>query len=168
MFTTDTTQHSYKAIPMGLQKNIKSPNEMWQHFCGYVAFCNANPVKKHTFVGKDGRSDFEMIPRPLTYEGFCNYLQREDIIMNPIHYFQNFEGRYEDFIQVCSRIKMEIRDHQIVGGMAGLYNPSITQRLNGLTDKQEVSSNNNNINKIVIEEVQRKAIEGPGSNTEQS
>jgi len=153
--------------PTGRPKIFSHPDEIWHHFCGYIAFCNDNPVKKHTFVGKDGRSDFELIPRPLTYEGFCNYLQREDIINNPIHYFQNFEGRYEDFIQVCSRIKSEIRDHQMIGGMTGLYKESITQRITGLSDKQEVSSNNNNINKIVIEEVQRKAIESPGDNSQQ-
>ena len=33
----------------------------------------------------------------------------------------------------------EIREDQIIGGMLSFYNPSITQRLNGLVEKQETS-----------------------------
>jgi hypothetical protein len=38
-------------------------------------------------------------------------------------------------VSVCSRIRKNIREDQIAGGMAGIYNASITQRLNGLTEK---------------------------------
>jgi hypothetical protein len=41
------------------------------------------------------------------------------------------------FSEVCSRIKKSIRADQIKGGMAGIYNPSITQRLNNLVERQE-------------------------------
>jgi hypothetical protein len=54
------------------------------------------------------------------------------------HYFSNKEGYYDNFGDICARIKEEIREQQIVGGMLGFYNPSITQRLNGLTDKSQV------------------------------
>jgi hypothetical protein len=54
------------------------------------------------------------------------------------HYFDNKEGRYDEFGVICSRIKEEIRHDQITGGLLGNYNASITQRLNGLTDKKEV------------------------------
>jgi hypothetical protein len=40
-------------------------------------------------------------------------------------------------VVICSHIREEIRENQILGGMIGVYNPSITQRLNGLTDKTE-------------------------------
>jgi hypothetical protein len=61
------------------------------------------------------------------------------------HYFDNKEGYYEDFGTICSRIKKEIRDQQITGGMLGQFNPSITQRLNGLTEKTENKNENTNI-----------------------
>ena len=51
------------------------------------------------------------------------------------HYFANTDGRYEDYRTICSRINDEIKSDQIDGGMCGQYNPSITQRLNGLTEK---------------------------------
>jgi hypothetical protein len=44
-------------------------------------------------------------------------------------------------------VKNEIRENQILGGLLGVYNPSITQRLNGLTDKIQTEQNVN-INKL--------------------
>jgi hypothetical protein len=46
-------------------------------------------------------------------------------------------NNYNEYQPICSRIKEQIRQDQIEGGMVGQYNPSITQRLNNLTDKQE-------------------------------
>jgi DNA polymerase II small subunit/DNA polymerase delta subunit B len=52
-------------------------------------------------------------------------------------YFKNIDKRYEEFIPICSRIRKEIREDQITGGMVGQYNPSITQRLNNLKEQVE-------------------------------
>ena len=49
----------------------------------------------------------------------------------------NKDGLYNDFVGICSRIKEWIREDQITGGLLGQYNPSITQRLNGLTEKTQ-------------------------------
>ena len=53
-------------------------------------------------------------------------------------YLYSKDERYEHFSNICTRVKENIRQDQIEGGMVGQYNASITQRLNGLTDKQEV------------------------------
>ena len=45
-------------------------------------------------------------------------------------FFYLASSRYSDYIRICSRIRRTIRQDQIEGGMAGIYNPSITQRLN--------------------------------------
>ena len=50
-------------------------------------------------------------------------------------FFKNQDDYYSDFIPICSRVKKEIRENQITGGLLGFYNPSITQRLNSLVDK---------------------------------
>ncbi|MNT91434.1 hypothetical protein D3C72_2325300 [compost metagenome] len=84
-------------------------------------------------------------PRALTMEDFENYVA--DIDDMPValdQYFANRENRYTDFVSICSRIRREIRADQIAGGMAGVYNPSITQRLNGLVEKTE--------SKVVVEQ----------------
>ena len=53
------------------------------------------------------------------------------------HYFSNANKAYDDYLAICSRIKKTIRKDQIEGGMVGQYNASITQRLNGLVEKQQ-------------------------------
>lgn len=122
---------------MGRPKKIQSPEIMWELFQKYCIAAKEKPLKVHDFVGKDATEVYREKERPLTYEGFMNYLEDNGIITTPDHYFMNYEGRYADFIGVCSRIKRKIREDQIAGGMAGIYNPSITQRLNGLVDRSE-------------------------------
>jgi acetylglutamate kinase len=65
-------------------------------------------------------------------------------------YFANTGGRYSDFTTICSRISDEIRNDQIMGGMVGQYNASITQRLNGLTEKSDITTNGKDINEIKV------------------
>jgi hypothetical protein len=74
----------------------------------------------------------------LTLEGFENYVSDLDIISDLSQYFANTEQRYTEYQTICSRIRRTIKQDQIEGGMVGQYNPSITQRLNGLVDKQEL------------------------------
>lgn len=90
---------------------------------------------KVQYVGKDGDRMVDYPVVPMTLEGFYRFCR--------IHYgevrqyFLNQDGLYDDFITICRAIKDEIREHQIIGGMLGFYNPSITQRLNGLVEKTE-------------------------------
>lgn len=121
----------------GRPKNIKTPEIMWDLFVSYKKKVKESPLLVHDFVGKDAHEVERKKEKPLTYEGFLNYLEDNNIITTADHYFMNYEGRYADFIGVCSRIKRQIREDQIIGGMAGIYNPSITQRLNGLVEKSE-------------------------------
>lgn len=121
---------------MGLHKTIKTPEQMWELFEAYQKATKANPFKVQDYVGKDGIMVYREKERPLTLEGFENYCAKTICCVN--HYFDNPDNRYAQFSTVCSRIRKEIRQDQIEGGMAGQYNPSITQRLNGLTEKQEV------------------------------
>ncbi len=128
---------------MGRKKYIETPEKMWELFEAYRKEVKSNPRKKHVFVGKDGVSDYELLERPLTLEGFECYCYDNEIISDLSQYFANTEGRYTDYQTICSRIRKTIKDDQIQGGMVGQYNPSITQRLNGLTDKSEVKTDVN-------------------------
>ena len=117
-------------------------------FKEWVNYIENNPIKKQVFVGKDGRHDYELIPRPYTLEGFLNFAEEK---IGCVHqYFENRDGRYSTYVDICTRIKRIIRQNQIENGLAGLYNPSITQRLNNLTEKTDVTSNGENINEIKI------------------
>lgn len=128
----------------GRKKIIQTPEMFWDLFNEYKTWAKNNPVKVHDYVGKDALEVHRNRERPLTIEGFENYVDNKGIITDLGNYFENKEKRYSDFVAICSRVKREIREDQIIGGMVGIYNPSITQRLNALTEKTE---NQININK---------------------
>lgn len=124
---------------------FKYPHELWNAWLAYKAKRkeDAKDWPKVQYVGKDGYRVEDYPVLPLTYEGFEVYCFDNHGTVH--HYFDNKEGYYSEFGEVCSRIKKEIRDHQITGGMLGQFNPSITQRLNGLTEKTENKNENTNI-----------------------
>jgi len=118
-------------------KYFKTPDELYELFVEYKKHLKSNPRKKHTFVGKDGNSEYELLEVPLTMEGFRVYARINKGSIE--HYFANTDDSYSDYRTVCHAIRDEIRQDQIEGGMVGQYNPSITQRLNGLVDKQHAT-----------------------------
>lgn len=126
-------------MPAGRPKAIDSPDQMRDWFKAYVKKTKASPFLVHDFVGKDGISVERRKERPLTMEGFEEYVAENGGPLALEQYFSNREGRYELFVAICSRIRRAIRKDHIEGGMAGIYNPSITQRLNGLVDKSETT-----------------------------
>jgi hypothetical protein len=103
----------------------------------------SNEWIKVQYVGKDGDRVTEPQKVPMTFEGFkrfcrSNYGEIEQ-------YFTNQGGYYDEFIGICTRIKEEIRENQILGGLLGFYNPSITQRLNNLVERQDVTTKDKEI-----------------------
>lgn len=124
---------------MGRFKLISSPEKLWELFQAYKQECKSSPILVHDYVGKDALPVHRERERCLTMEGFEDFVA--DIPEMPMdlgHYFANTDNNYDDFCTICSRIKRAIRRDQIEGGMAGIYNPSITQRLNNLVDKQQL------------------------------
>jgi len=126
---------------MSKNKYIETPIKMWDLFLFYEKDVKKKPFLIHDFVGKDGNGVRKEKERCLTIEGFYEYVADNDDINTTYpdlsDYFENKECRYDEYIRICSRIKRRIRKDQIEGGMSGIYNPSITQRLNGLVDKRE-------------------------------
>jgi hypothetical protein len=123
---------------MGKHKYIETPEKLWDLFTEYKKEVKSNPRVKHVFVGKDGSSEYERLERPLTMEGFECFCYDKGVTVS--NYFEDKHNAYADYYAICSRVKREIRHDQIEGGMVGQYNTSITQRLNGLTDKQEIKT----------------------------
>lgn len=122
---------------MGRTKLIETPEILWEYFVKYKKEIKEKPIIVKDWVGKDATDVYREKEKPLTIEGFENWLEDSDIINNLSQYFANTDKRYNDYQTICSRIKRNVRQDQIEGGMAGIYNPSITQRLNGLVDKKE-------------------------------
>jgi hypothetical protein len=144
---------------MGKRKYIETPEKMWEYFLAYKKEVKENPIitfeqkKGSTNIKLDASSDIRdsveeikesiqalvelPIQRPLTIEGFENWCSDNEIIEDLGHYFANTDNKYSDYCTICTRIKKNIRQDQIEGGMGGIYNASITARLNGLIDKKE-------------------------------
>jgi hypothetical protein len=124
---------------MAKHKYIETPEKMWELFCQYKTEKKSNPILVQDFVGKDGDEVNRKKERPLTLEGFEVWCFENNIISDLSKYFANTDNKYSEYCAICHTIKKTIRTDQIEGGMSGIYNPSITQRLNGLTDKSEVT-----------------------------
>jgi hypothetical protein len=124
---------------MGKHKYIETPEKMWELFEQYKSQTKSNPILVQDFVGKDGDEVYRRKERPLTVDGFECWCYDNDIISDLSNYFANSDNKYSDYSTICSRIRKAVRNDQIEGGMSGIYNPSITQRLNGLTDKSEMT-----------------------------
>ena len=119
----------------GRPRNLDSPEQLYELFIRYKEDVKANPRIKSVFGGKEFEERAEPLERPLTMEGFEIFCWHE--VGDVEDYFLNRDKRYSEYTAICSHIRKEIRRDQIEGGMVGQYNPSITQRLNGLKEQVE-------------------------------
>lgn len=119
----------------GHSKYIETPEVMWELFEAYRKEAKSKPFIVTDWVGGMGMQVDRKKERPLTMEGFSIFCYDKIALVKD--YIANREGRYDNYVNVCTRIKECIREDQIGGGMAGIYNPSITQRLNNLVEKTQ-------------------------------
>lgn len=129
-------------------KYIETPEKLYEIFEEYKKSLKPREIQKATPKGVVS----EWHTPPLTMEGFEVFVYNwEGIESKGVEqYFSNREGRYLAYVDICSRIKKEIRRDQIEGGMVGQFNPSITQRLNGLTEKTDVTTQGERISEIKV------------------
>jgi hypothetical protein len=116
---------------------FKTPEELEMAWKLYKEdlLIQAKDWQKVQYVGKDGQRMSDDLKLPYTMEGFEVFCYYNFGTVD--HYFTNKGGYYDDFGTICLHIKKEIRSNQIMGGMMGVFNPSITQRLNSLVEKSE-------------------------------
>lgn len=124
---------------MGISKYIETPERMWELFTLYKKEVKKNPIIVKDWVGKDATDVYREKERPLTMVGFeCFVCDNTEITYPDLtNYFENKDNRYTDFIPITSRIKAEIKNDQLSGGMTMIYSQNLTARLNGLVDKKE-------------------------------
>jgi hypothetical protein len=136
---------------------FKKPEELLQAFEEYKENVKeqSNEWLKVQYVGKEGDRKEDAQKVPLTQEGFYIFCRKN--YGDVKEYFLNREERYNDFTTICTHIKEEIRNNQIIGGMLGFYNPSITQRLNNLKEQTDVTTNGQSINQLTPEQAKQKA-----------
>ena len=127
---------------MAKNKYIETPEKMWELFTKYKEWASNNPILVEDYVGKDADRVLREKPRCLTMEGFENFVAEiPEMPLSLGDYFSNNNDNYADYSTICSHVRRQIRQNQIEGGMAGVFNPSITQRLNGLVEKKSIEGN---------------------------
>ena len=116
---------------------FKNEQELLDAWNGYKEHLKqlAKEWLKVQYVGKEGDRVTDEMKLPYTMDGFEVFCYNNYGCVN--QYFDNKDSLYNDFVTICSRVRKEIRENQITGGMLGVYNPSITQRLNGLVEKTD-------------------------------
>ena len=133
---------------MAKHKYIETPEAMWELFLKYVQWCKDNPIQREDYVGGAGKQVTRSYERPITISGFRAFGHKEGVTIN--HYFANTDNSYEQYRTICSRIEDEIRDAQITNGLLGLYNASITQRLNNLTERVDQTTQGEKVTEIKV------------------
>lgn len=124
---------------MGKKKYIETPELLWEYFLAYKKEVKSKPILVEDYVGKDAQRVLRQKEKPLTIDGFECWCYDNKIINDLSNYFANSDNKYSDYSTICSRIRKAVRTDQIEGGMAGIYNPSITQRLNNLVERSETN-----------------------------
>lgn len=133
---------------MAKHKYIETPEAMWELFLKYIRWTKENPRYQYSLSNKTGEATAIPLERPLSQVGFRSFAADEGSTVTD--YFSNKDGRYSEYATICHRIEEAIRRDQIEGGMVGQYNASITQRLNGLTEKSDITTNGKDINEIKV------------------
>lgn len=123
---------------------FKTPEELYNSFKDYKEELEEKALQweKINYVGKDGKKVVDFPKLPISLEGFYRFCW-DHKKGNIEQYFRNKDKYYTEFVAVCSRVRNEIREDQITGGLLGFYNPSITQRLNNLKETYETNTNAN-------------------------
>jgi hypothetical protein len=137
-------EQTHRNLP-GRPRKVESPDQLVSWFEEYVEETKSHPFKIKDWVGKDGKEVSREKEKPLTMVGFENYCAKKGYINDLKDYFANDRESYGEFQNVCQNIRNIILQDHIEGGMAGIYNHSLTARINGLVEKTE--NNNTNVNK---------------------
>lgn len=132
----------------GRPRKWKSPDEIIDKLEEYCKACAENPILVQDGMrkSKDGGQKDEQVlqmnrvARPMTLDGYCNFAGIGDW-RRMKQFYSNDEG-FADAIALVERV---IRDQQVSGAMVGLYKENIVSRINGITDRQDITSDGKRI-----------------------
>lgn len=138
-----------------------TPEALEATFEEYVEWAKKHPLS----INKVSAGEIIAIPteRPLTLVGFCVFA---DIVENT---FREYE-RQEEFLSVTTRARTAFANSQIEGALIGAYNPNIVARLQGLADRQDVTTNGKDIQQVpaisfTVDEAAASIIQSIGKQT---
>ena len=126
---------------MGRPKDIESPELFQQLAESYIQWVKDNPVHKTITAAFQGQISYKKVPhaRPMTQHGLAAHM---GIGLSTLKEY----GNREEFTAIFKAICTIMTSWNIDGATCGDMNGNIIARVEGLSEKQEVS------NKVMIEE----------------
>lgn len=129
-----------KANKVGRPKNLKSPKILMAAAKEYFEWCDENPVIKNEMI-KSGEHAGSIVAvpilRPYTWYGLEMWLRDKNIVAKLDDYRANSRDAYSEFADSLMHITNIIRDQQLTGGLADIFNSNLISRVLGLTEKSE-------------------------------
>jgi len=132
----------------GRDKLFATAELLWEAACEYFQWCDENPWYKNEAVkAGDHFGEHVQIPiaRPYTIKGLCIYLDCNS------EYFRQFKAslgnEQTDFSRIILLIEETIYTQKFEGAAVGAFNSNIIARDLGLTDKKDVTSGGESLNK---------------------
>lgn len=112
---------------------FSNPEDLWAACLGYFDWVDENPMIDSKVVPGKGVMSVPR-DRPPTLAGLCVHL---GISRNT---WADWRQNRSDLMGVVTRVDEMIYDDHVTGGMTERYNPNLTARITGLTDKSEVDN----------------------------
>lgn len=127
----------------GRPRIFETPEDLEKTFNEYLEFMKTQTWKKQEFI-KSGEFAGKIIEletqRPLTMESFCLFAN-----INSKYLYQLNEDTKQKFSNIVTRIHETLREQKVSGAMVGAYNSNLVARLEGITDKHDITSNGDSI-----------------------
>lgn len=121
--------------PGGRPRKIESPERLEELFIKYKVWASQNPWIKKDFI-KSGEFAGQIVDlpteRPLTEWGLAVFIGMSR--SNLIEY-----SKRPEFQDIYARIKDEMSEQKISGGLSGAYNPMLVSRIEGIAENQNLN-----------------------------
>ena len=133
----------YVPNPLGKPPKYKKPQDLWNKFQEYIQWVDSNPIEmpeRASFFGtkkevvRQGQMKTK-VARPYTLYGFLAFAG----IMNWTEFKRPEFRHQENYLRVIYAIENTVKAQQIDGALVGIYNSNLTARLNGISEKTEVT-----------------------------
>ncbi len=131
-FWSDTFKRAVLVDGTGRPKAIDSPEELKQAATDYFEYCEKNPIFEQKAFSVQGEVvDHPMEkPVPFTLQGFYSFAGITQSTFERLCELDEFRG-------MCSSIRNAITGQKVEGAIVGLFNATLTQRIEGISDKVE-------------------------------
>lgn len=128
--------------PVGRPPKFRTAAEMGVAFRAYLRWTSVTYYNKHELV-KGGELAGQIYAvkharRPLTISGFCVFCNASMV------WYRTFRSNNIDdpeFLALFELIEETCKDNQISGAMTGEYRENIVSRLNGITERVDLTTN---------------------------